>query len=177
MAHCGSDTHLPREKLLVVVRNNESVLTLGCHSEISKLSHSLYSPSTSALLLVSELDLFYVHYPELIMTSHLQYLGPLHSHPHSLLGLSCCLLCFSHLHCHFIAARNICSAWVAFCSAWVALRSTCVAFCSAWPFAQLVRSFGKLVEAFWSAWWHFAQLLWSFDETPEPWLLPPTLSA
>ena len=82
------------------------------------------------------------------MTSHLQYLGPLHSHPHSLLGLSCCLLCFSHPHCHFVAARYICSAWVAFCSAWVALRSTCVAFCSAWPFAQLVRPFGKLVRLF-----------------------------
>ena len=88
----------------------EGVQILGCHLEISKLSHSVYRLFTSAQLLIIKLDLFSVHYPELIMISHLHYLGPLHSHLHFLLGLSCCLLSLSHPPHHFfilLAARNM----------------------------------------------------------------------
>ena len=134
----------------------EVVQTLGYHLEISRLSHSVYRLSTSAQLLIIKLDLFSVHYPELIMISHLQYLGPLHSHLHFLLGLCCCLLSLSHPHCHFfilLAARNMLLpqlVWHFACLGCRILLSLCC------PLLSL----GWHWVVFCSAWWYFAQPAW-----------------
>ena len=133
---------------------------VGCGAKVCKHFAATWRPRNLVTLstalpplpqcLVSEPDLFSVHCPELIMISHLQHLGPLHSHSHSLLGLSCCLLSLSHPHCHFfillLQETYSCLSLLLSLGGIFGLH-----------FAQPVRYFTQPV-------WHFTQLVWHFAQ-------------